>query len=72
MTLNELEINKAGIVESINLNNSIKRRILDLGLIQGTKVKPILQSIAGNPRAYEIRGSLIAIRNEDANKIIIK
>ena len=72
MTLDKLETDKIAVIEKINTNNSIKRRILELGLIKGTKIKPVLKSICGNPIAYEFRGSLIAIRNEDAKNIIIK
>lgn len=47
----------------------LKRRLLDLGVIKSTKIKPVFNSISGNPIAYEIRGSVIAIRNEDAKNI---
>lgn len=47
----------------------LKRRLLDLGVIKNTKIKPVFKSISGNPIAYEIRGSVIAIRNEDAKNI---
>ena len=46
-------------------------RLLDLGLIKGTKIKPVLISPAKDPRAYEFRGNLIAIREEDSSKIKI-
>ena len=35
-----------------------------------TKIKPVLVSPSKDPRAFEIRGTLIAIRKEDAIKII--
>ena len=47
----------------------LKRRLLDLGVIKSTKIKPVFKSISGSPIAYEIRGSVIAIRNEDAKNI---
>lgn len=72
MTLNELKINKKARVIEIQINSSIKRRILDLGIIKGTQIKPVLKSPLGSPRAYEIKGSLIAIRNEDAEKILVE
>ncbi|MBE5805208.1 MAG: ferrous iron transport protein A [Clostridiales bacterium] len=40
-------------------------------MIPSTTIKPIFKSIFGNPIAYEIRGSIIAIRNEDAKNIEI-
>ncbi|MCI9015860.1 MAG: ferrous iron transport protein A [Clostridia bacterium] len=47
----------------------IRRRFLDLGLIKGTKIIPVLKSASGDPTAFEIRGSLIALREEDTKLI---
>ena len=69
--LNELPINKIGYIETIKANDSLKRRLLDLGLIKNTIIKPIFISPFGNPRAYEVRGTIIAIRKQDANLIDI-
>ena len=71
-TVNELEIEEIGVVTKIIGEETIKRRLLDLGLIEGTGIKPVLISPSGDPRAFEFRGSLIAIRKEDAKNIMIK
>lgn len=68
-TLEKLEMGKEGRIKEINCNGSIKRRMMDLGIIKGTIIKPILKSPAGNPRAYEVRNCIIAIRSEDAKSI---
>jgi len=46
--------------------------MLDLGLIIDTVVEAILKSPAGDPVAYSIRGAVIALRSEEANKIIVE
>lgn len=66
MTLNELNLNEIGYIKNLNCNNDVKRRLLDLGLIKGTKITPIFVSPSGDPTAFEIRGSVIAIRVEDS------
>lgn len=71
-TVNELKLGEIGIVNNIIGEEGIKRRLLDLGLIEGTNIKPVLVSPSGDPRAFEFRGSLIAIRKEDAENIKIK
>ena len=68
----DLKLNETGIVQSLNCNGSLKRRLLDLGIIKGTKITPILKSPSGDPTAFEIRGTLIAIRKEDAELILIQ
>lgn len=70
--LDSLQLNKTGIIENINCKDNIKRRLLDLGLIKGTHITPILISPSSDPRAFEVRNSVIAIRKEDAKLIDIK
>lgn len=51
---------------------SIRRRLLDMGLIENTIVECLGKSPAGDPGAYLIRGAVIAIRAEDGRKILIE
>lgn len=71
MTLNKLPLNSTGIVKHLYCNGNIKRRLLDLGIITNTPIKAVLKSPSGDPVAYEVRGTLIAIRKEDAELIEI-
>lgn len=43
-----------------------RRRMLDFGLTPGTKVRVELSGLFGATRAYRVRGTLIALRNEQA------
>ena len=72
MKLNEMEINKTCKIVRINCKDDIKRRLLDLGMIKGTKITPVLISPSGDPKAFDIRGTLIAIREDDTKLIEIK
>lgn len=69
ITLNNLPLNSYAQIENIHCSSNTKRRLLDLGLINGTKIKPILKNPMGDPIAYEIRGSTIALRKEDSSLI---
>lgn len=71
MTLNKLEMNKTGYIKYLNCNESVRRRLLDLGLIDGTPITSLFVSPSGDPTAYEVRGSVIALRVEDASLIDI-
>ena len=62
---------KVRILE-LHCEGAYRRRLLDLGLIPGTEVRAVMMSPLGTPIAYEIRGSIIALRLEDASKIIVK
>lgn len=49
-----------------------RRRLLDLGFVKGSKIKIDLISPYGNPKAYLIRETSIALRNDQARHILIK
>lgn len=72
MNLYELPLNKIGIIDNLNCNGNIRRRLLDLGLVKGTKIIPIFKSPSGDPTAFEIRKTLIALRKEDCRLINLK
>lgn len=72
MYLDELELGQEGRILEIKCKENVKRRLLDLGIVKGTKITPILKSPLGDPRAYEIRGSIIAIRKEDTRLIKVE
>ena len=71
MSLDKLPINNIGYIDSVNCSNNIKKRLLDLGLVKNTAIKPLFTSISNNPIAYLIRGSVIALRLEDSKNIHI-
>lgn len=70
-TLNDLPLNTKGYIQKLNCTGNIRRRLLDLGFVEGSPIIPILISPSKDPRAFSIRGTLIAIRKEDANLINI-
>ena len=53
-------------------SGSMRRRLLDIGLIEGTDVECLQRSPAGDPVAYLIRGAVIALRAEDASQILVE
>ena len=72
--LSSLEENeKAKIIGISNeCRGEMRRRLLDLGFVINTKIEVDLCSPMNNPRAYLIRDTSIAIRNEQAKFILIK
>lgn len=70
--LNLLPLGKLGVVRDVIANGASRRRMLDLGLIIGTSVETVLRSPAGDPKAYQIRGAVIALRSEEASNILVQ
>ena len=47
-------------------NGAMSRRLLDVGFTPGAAVTCLFQAPCGDPRAYLVRGTVIALRNADA------
>ncbi|MCC7491577.1 MAG: ferrous iron transport protein A [Fimbriimonadaceae bacterium] len=67
--LHQLAEGQAAQVLSLDCQGYVRRRLLDLGLVPGTRVEAVLSSAAGDPRAYRVRGTLVALRQSDACQI---
>ncbi len=74
ITLADLTQNQRG--EIVQLDDAVqgftRRRFLDLGLTPGTTIYPELGNFFGDPRAYRVRGTLIALRKDQAAQIWVK
>ena len=71
INLSQLPLNRNGSIQELKCEGNIRRRLLDLGLVKGTNIPPVLISPSKDPRAFEVRGTIIAIRKEDAKNIFI-
>jgi DtxR family Mn-dependent transcriptional regulator len=49
-----------------------RRRLLDLGVVPGTRVRAELTGLGGGPVAYLIRGALIALRGEQQSWVRVR
>ncbi len=74
ITLADLMHDQRG--EIVQLDDAVqgftRRRFLDLGLTPGTKIYPELGNFFGEPRAYRVRGTLIALRKDQASQIWVR
>ena len=71
LTLDKLNINESGSVAEILSEGAMRRRMIDLGIVEGTRIECIGRSPAGDPSAYLVRGAVIAIRALDASRIVL-
>ncbi|MFR1518839.1 MAG: FeoA family protein [Clostridia bacterium] len=70
-SLNDIKPGQTAKVKELLSTGSIRRRLLDIGLIENTEVECLGRSPAGDPSAFLIRGAVIAIRSEDCRNILI-
>ncbi|HHW30626.1 MAG TPA: ferrous iron transport protein A [Clostridiaceae bacterium] len=69
--LNLLPLGKKAVVKALTSDGIIRRRMLDLGLVSNTVIEALQKSPSGDPTAYQIRGAVIALRSEEASKIMV-
>ena len=72
MNLFELQKGQKCLVDKIITKTDMRRRLLDIGLIANTPVECVEVSPGGDPKAFLIRGAVIALRYEDCKNILIK
>ncbi|MEG1043830.1 MAG: FeoA family protein [Oscillospiraceae bacterium] len=69
--LSQLNIGEKGKIKKITCNKHLQRRLIDLGLIDGTTVECVHISPYGSPIAFNIRGAVIALRRDNCDEIRI-
>ncbi|MCI8496640.1 MAG: ferrous iron transport protein A [Clostridiales bacterium] len=71
-SLSRLPLGEEAVVCDILSDGPVRRRLMDLGLVAGTRVRALFRSPSGDPVAYEIRGAVIALREEQASRVTIR
>ena len=70
--LKDIKPGQRATVVSLQSTGSMRRRLLDIGLIENTDVECLGRSPGDDPTAFLIRGAVIAIRSEDCRDILIR
>lgn len=73
-TLAALAVGESAVVRGISprTRGLQRRRLLDLGFVPGSRVTPEFRSPAGDPTAFRVRGTLIALRRDQASLIFVE
>ena len=69
--LNHMEPDQTAQIRSLTASGTTRRRLLDLGLVEGTLILCVGKSPSGDPAAFLIRGAVIAIRATDGEQVLI-
>ena len=72
VSITELRIGESGDVVQINTKGLMRQRLMEMGLTTGVEVKFLRRGALGDPKSYLIRGTMIALRNEEAREIIVR
>ena len=72
MTLDELPHGGRGVVTSLGIRGAERRRMMDLGQLPGVTIRSEMTSPLGDPTAYEVRGSLVVLRDAQARSVHVE
>ncbi|MEH7098452.1 FeoA family protein [Neobacillus vireti] len=56
-------------ITSLNLEGVMRRRLLDLGFVSGALVEVVRKSPLGDPIAFRVSQTTIALRKEESSQI---
>lgn len=71
MTLAELAVGATAAVREITGHDEIAGRLLEMGLVPGTKLTIVGTAPLGDPLELEIRGYRLSIRRSEAARVAI-
>ncbi len=71
MKLSDLKKGEKGVIRRVHANGDIRRRILDMGLVDGVRFKVVRVAPLGDPIEIKARGFFLTLRKEEAEQIEI-
>lgn len=70
--LNNINPGESAVIKKIGSDCDIRRRLMDIGMVENTKIECVGKSPLGDPSAYLISGAVIAIRAADCANISVE
>lgn len=70
ITLHDGEVGNVIKITALCLDGVMRRRLLDLGFVVGALVEVVRKSPLGDPIAYRVSQTTIALRKEESSKIM--
>ena len=71
-TLADANAGKSYTITGLNSIGAKRRRLMDLGFAEGACVSCLGKSPFGDPKAYLVRGAVIALRKKDARDVFVR
>ncbi len=71
LRLSDLKPNQTATIKAIEESGQAKRRIMEMGLVRGSRVRVICRAPLGDPIEVEVRDYKLSLRRRDAENIII-
>ena len=71
-TLKDIPVGSSCTVKALTGVGAVKRRIMDMGITKGAKVKVVKVAPLGDPLELNVRGYELSIRKDEAEKVEVE
>ncbi|MDD5040770.1 MAG: ferrous iron transport protein A [Patescibacteria group bacterium] len=71
-TLNEMRPGEACTVKSIRGDGALKKRLLDMGFMRGTRVEVMKVAPLGDPVDIKVKGYHLSLRKQEAASVLVE
>jgi ferrous iron transport protein A len=72
LSLADLSVSQTATVRAVTGTDSITARLLEMGLIPGTRITLVGKAPLGDPLEYELRGYRLSLRKTEAQRVDIE
>lgn len=70
--LSDLKPGQKATINTIQQNGPAKRRLLEMGLVRGSKIQIICRAPLGDPIEIEVRDYKLTLRKKEADTILVE
>ena len=71
VALSSLRPGESGVVRQL-CGGPLRQRLRDMGLVEGTGIRCLGRSPCGDPAAYAVCGAVLALRDADSRRILVR
>lgn len=71
-SLSDLPRGRQATIVSVDDSGPVGRRLLDLGLLPGTRVRVVRHAPLGDPAVYELRGYRLCLRRRETDRVRVR
>ncbi|HMJ16261.1 MAG TPA: FeoA family protein [Polyangiaceae bacterium] len=71
MKLAQVTVGQSATIQSVGGERSFRRRLMELGLVPGTRVRVMGIAPLGDPLELLVRGASLSIRRSEAHAILV-
>lgn len=72
LTLRSLRPGECGRVRALRIFGPMRRRLRELGLVEGAELCCLGRSPLGDPAAYSLCGAVLALRDRESERILLE